>query len=391
MPAVRKAFHACGILFDAKPSSPILPIIDLPFPIPETTMSNAFAQRLQIDVPILLAPMAGEAAKAPLVAAVSNAGGLGVLGAGYLSPEKLLATIAEIRSLTSRPFGVNLFVMEPGARDPRGVDDMARAMARYHAELGIAAPALPSHLEENYLQQIDAVAQAKVPVFSFTFGVPSASAIDALKASGAFLMGTATTVDEAIDLEARGVDAVVAQGAEAGGHRGTYLNEDFNQAMVGTMALVPQVADAVHLPVVAAGGIADRRGVRAALALGASAVSVGTAFLTTIESGVSDAYKLALTGPGSRRTGVTRVFSGRPARGVRNRFMDEMRDFEAAAPVYPVTNALTREMRRAAGQQGRTEFLSLWAGQAAPLSRNWSVAQLMEELREGLGQATAPR
>lgn len=347
-------------------------------------MSNAFARRLQIDNPILLAPMAGEAAKAPLVAAVSNAGGLGVLGAGYLSPEKLLATIAEIRSLTSRPFGVNLFVMEPSVRDPRGAEEMARAMARYHAELGIEAPALPSHLEENTLQQIDAVLQAKVPVFSFTFGVPSASVIDALKGAGAFLMGTATTVDEAIDLEARGIDAVVAQGAEAGGHRGTYLNEDFNGAMIGTMALVPQVADAVHVPVVAAGGIADRRGVRAAFALGASAVSVGTAFLTTIESGVSDAYKLALTGPGSRKTGVTRVFSGRPARGVRNRFMEEMHEFESAAPMYPVTNALTRDLRRAAGQQGRAEFLSLWAGQAAPLSRNWSVAQLMEELREGL-------
>jgi nitronate monooxygenase len=352
-------------------------------------MSNAFAQRLQIDTPILLAPMAGEAAKAPLVAAVSNAGGLGVLGAGYLPPEKLLATIAEIRSLTSRPFGVNLFVMEPAERNTQGVDEMSRAMARYHAELGIATPGLPAHLEENFQQQLEAVLQARVPVFSFTFGVPSPAAIDALKASGAFLMGTATTVDEAIDLESRGVDAVVAQGAEAGGHRGTYLTGDFNQAMIGAMALVPQVADAVHLPVVAAGGIADRRGVRAALALGASAVSVGTAFLTTIESGVSDAYKLALTGPGSRKTGVTRVFSGRPARGVRNRFMDEMREFEATAPVYPVTNALTRDMRRAAGQQGRAELLSLWAGQAAPLTRNWSVAQLMEELREGLGQPLA--
>jgi nitronate monooxygenase len=350
-------------------------------------MPNALLQRLHIDYPILLAPMAGEAAKAPLVAAVSNAGGLGVLGAGYMSPDKLLATIAEIRTLTSRPFGVNLFVMEPAPRDRSGVEAMAHALAAYHTELGIAAPALPASLEENYHHQMDAVLSAGVPVFSFTFGVPTARQMDALKAAGTCVMGTATTVDEALALERRGVDVVVAQGAEAGGHRGTFLGDAFENAMIGTMALVPQVVDAVRVPVVAAGGIAERRGVRAARALGASAVSVGTAFLTTIESAVSDAYKLALTGPGGRVTGMTRVFSGRHARGVRNRFMDEMQAFEAGAPVYPVTNALTRDMRQAASRQGRAEFLSLWAGQAAPLARNWSVAQLMEELREGLSQA----
>lgn len=350
-------------------------------------MSGNIARQLQIDYPILLAPMAGEAARAPLVAAVSNAGGLGMLGAGYMSPDRLLATVAEIRALTSRPFGVNLFVMEPAERDRSGVEMMAEALARYHAELGIGAPALPASLEENYLQQMEAVLSAGVAAFSFTFGVPSAQQMDALKAAGACVMGTATTVDEALELERRGVDVVVAQGAEAGGHRGTFLGDAFDNAMIGTMALVPQVVDAVRLPVVAAGGIADRRGVRAARALGASAVSVGTAFLTTIESSVSDAYKLALTGPGSRVTGVTRVFSGRQARGVRNRFMDEMHAFEVGAPAYPVTNALTRDMRQAASRQGRAEFLSLWAGQAAPLARNWSVAQLMEELREGLGQA----
>jgi nitronate monooxygenase len=350
-------------------------------------MPNPLLQRLRIDYPILLAPMAGEAAKAPLVAAVSNAGGLGMLGAGYMSPEKLLATIAEIRALTSRPFGVNLFVTEPAERDRGGVEAMAAALARYHAELGIGAPALPASLEENYQQQMEAVLSAGVPAFSFTFGVPSAQQMEALKAAGTCVMGTATTVDEALELERRGADVVVAQGAEAGGHRGTFLGAAFENAMIGTMALVPQVVDAVRLPVVAAGGIADRRGVRAARALGASAVSVGTAFLTTIESAVSDAYKLALTGPASRVTGVTRVFSGRHARGVRNRYMDEMRAFEASAPVYPVTNALTRDMRQAASRQGRAEFLSLWAGQAAPLARNWSVAQLMEELREGCSQA----
>jgi len=350
-------------------------------------MPGTIAQRLHIDYPILLAPMAGEAARAPLVAAVSNAGGLGMLGAGYMSPDKLLATIAEIRTLTARPFGVNLFVMEPAPRERSGVDAMAQALAAYHAELGIGAPALPASLEENYHQQMDAVLSAGVPAFSFTFGVPTAQQMDALKAGGACVMGTATTVDEAVELERRGVDLVVAQGAEAGGHRGTFLGAAFEDAMIGTMALVPQVVDAVRLPVVAAGGIADRRGVRAARALGASAVSVGTAFLTTIESAVSDAYKLALTGSGGRVSGVTRVFSGRPARGVRNRYMDEMQAFEASAPAYPVTNALTRDMRQAASRQGRAEFLSLWAGQAAPLARNWSVAQLMEELREGLGQS----
>ena len=349
-------------------------------------MSASLAQQLHIDYPILMAPMAGEAARATLVAAVSNAGGLGVLGAGYMSPEKLLATVAEIRTLTSRPFGINLFVMEPGERDRSGVAAISDALARYHAELGIGAPALPASLEENYHRQMEAVLEAGVPVFSFTFGVPSGAQIAALKAAGACLMGTATTVDEAVELERCGIDVVVAQGAEAGGHRGTFLSDDFGRGMIGTMALVPQVADAVRVPVVAAGGIADRRGVRAAFALGASAVSVGTAFLTTVESAAPDAYKRALMGVGSRNTGVTRVFSGRPARGVRNRYMDEMAGFEASAPGYPVTNALTRDMRQAASRQGRAEFLSLWAGQAAPLTRNWGVKDLMAELREGLSQ-----
>ena len=202
-------------------------------------------------------------------------------------------------------------------------------------------------------------------------------------------MGTATTVGEAVELERAGVDAVVTQGSEGGGHRGTFSG-DFSAGLIGTMALVPQVVDAVRVPVVASGGIMDGRGIAAALALGASAVQLGTAFLTSKEAGIPEAYKQAITSAREDQTRLTRAFSGRPARGIINRFMTEMESSEEAAaeiPPFPVQNALTRPLRTAAGKQGRAEFLSLWAGQGLRLARRQSASELIVRLVEETGQA----
>lgn len=348
-------------------------------------MPQTLTERLGIALPITLAPMAGEASKAPFVAAVSNAGGLGVLGGGYLAPAALRAMIRDIRALTDKPFGVNLFIYDnPTSTDAAALAHYTTALAPWYAEAGLPAPAVPTRLGESQQEQMQVLLEENIAFFSFTFGCPDADMLARFREKGIFMAGTATTVHEARDLETRGVDAIVAQGAEAGGHRGTYLTDDFAQALTGNFALIPQIADAVSIPVIAAGGIADRRGVRAAFALGADAVSVGTAFLTTTESPVSAAYKQVLLSQPDTR--LTRVFSGRPARGIPNRFMDGMSKFESSTPPYPVAHVLTQPLRGHGRQNGKTEYQSLWSGQAAGLNRAWSVAELVQELAAGLSR-----
>ena len=220
--------------------------------------------------------------------------------------------------------------------------------------------------------------------FSFTFGLLPTSAVQAIKAKGTYLIGTATTVEEALQLEKSGVDAIIAQGSEAGGHRGTFAN-DFSSGMIGTMALVPQVVDAVRVPVIASGGIMDGRGIVAALALGAAAAQMGTAFLTCAESAASEAYKQALLNAREDQTRITRAFSGRPARGIVNRFMKEVEldhagDGTDAILPFDLQNPLTRPLRTAAAKQGRAEFLSLWAGQGVRMARRQTAAELVARL-----------
>ena len=257
----------------------------------------------------------------------------------------------------------------------------------YFAELGLPAPAAPEPVPDPFERNLPAVLASGAAVFSFTFGIPPAAAIAAVKARGMMLLGTATTVEEAVALEAAGVDAVVAQGGEAGGHRGTFATE-FAAGMVGTMALVPQVVDAVGVPVVASGGIMDGRGIAAALALGASAAQMGTAFLTCEEAGIPDAYKDAILAARDDETQLTRAFSGRPARGIVNRFMAEVDRAGRALP-FPLQNALTRPLRTAAARAGRAEFLSLWAGQGVRLARRQGAAALMARLAEETAAALA--
>jgi nitronate monooxygenase len=323
--------------------------------------------------------MAGANATPPaLVAAVGEAGGLGFIGAAYMAPDEIAATARAVRALTARPFGVNLFAPTP---PPPEVDPSVavRHLAAYHAELGLPAPAALAPPRLAFDDQLEAVLASEAAVFSFTFGLLPEDVLHAAKARGKFVMGTATTVDEAVALARSGVDAVVAQGSEAGAHRGTFA-APFDAAMVGTMALVPQVVDAVRVPVVASGGIMDGRGVAAALALGAGAVQMGTAFLTTEECGIAESYKDAVLAAREDGTRTTRAFSGRPARGIVNRFMRETEAADGAILPYPLQNALTRPMRTAAAQGNRAEFLSLWAGQGVRLARRLPAAELVRRL-----------
>jgi nitronate monooxygenase len=332
--------------------------------------------------------MAGGGDTPALVAAVSDAGGFGSIGATYLTPQQIVEISAAVRAKTNRPFGINLFVPDAPLPGPIDAQTAVSRVAPFFEELGLATPEAPSPPARDFDAQLDAVIEGGAALFSFTFGMLPAAARQKLKARGVIVAGTATTVDEAIQLERAGIDIVVAQGSEAGGHRGTFAGpvDDglFEAGMIGTLALVPQIVDAVRLPVVASGGIMDGRGIAAVLALGASAAQLGTAFLTCDEAGVSDAYKQAILEAHEDQTRITRAFSGRPARGIVNRFMTEVeapwwRDRLTILP-FPLQNALTRPLRTAAGKEGRAEFLSLWAGQGVRMARRQSAADLMTRL-----------
>lgn len=336
-------------------------------------------QGLGLLYPIIQAPMAGGATTPELVAAVSNSGGLGSLAAGYLSPEHILITIKAIRNLTDRAFAVNLFVPEKTLEIAGKIEYSNRVMQTYRSELGIADPPMVTQFAPPFEEQMAVVLEANVPVFSFTFGILAAEWMQKLKAAGIVVMGTATTVQEALALERARVDFVVGQGSEAGGHRGTFQGT-MEQSLIGTMALIPQMVDAVQVPVIAAGGIMDGRGVAAALTLGAEGVQMGTAFLTCPECGIHPMYKESILTSAEDATTLTCAFSGKMARGIKNRFIDEMRPYEEGLPDYPVQNALTRDIRQAAAQQNRTEFMSLWAGQGTRLSAPRPAGQLMEEV-----------
>jgi nitronate monooxygenase len=340
-------------------------------------------ERLGIEHPIVQAPMGGGASCPDLVAAVSEAGGLGSLACGYLAPGQIADAVAGVRRRTTRPFALNLFAPLPPASS-RGVEEMLAVLAPYHAALGIEPPRPPAQPAQSFGEQAEAVLAARPAAFSFTFGVPPADVLRRFRAAGIVLMGTATTVAEARALEDAGVDAVVAQGSEAGGHRGTFLHP-FEHGMVGTLALVPQVVDAVRVPVVAAGGIMDGRGIAAVLALGAAAASLGTAFVACPESGVVQAYKDAVRAAGDDATVVTRAFSGRPCRMVRNRFVEDVGGRDV--PDYPLQNALTQPLRRAAARAGNTDLLGLLAGQGSSLATTLPAAELVRRLADDAARA----
>jgi nitronate monooxygenase len=290
--------------------------------------------RLGLSSPVIQAPMAGGGDTPDLVAAVSEAGGMGCTGATYLTAEGLRDAVLRVRSRTNRPFCVNLFAPQPVPPRPVGAGAVIEAVAQAGSAVDAPDPVLPDSMEDPFVKNFPIALESGAKVFSFTFGLLPDDAVQALKKRGIFIMGTATTPGEAVALERSGVDAVVAQGAEAGGHRGTFA-KPFEASMIGTMSLVPQIADAVTVPVVASGGIMDGRGIAAALALGAQAVQMGTAFLTCDEAGPPDCYKDALMAAAADQTRVTRAFSGRPARGIVNRFMEKMEGPETVGGPLP--------------------------------------------------------
>lgn len=347
-------------------------------------LHTAFASTLGIKHPILQAPLAG-ADSAALAIAVSKAGGLGAIAGAYRTPAQIRDVAAEVRAATDAPFSLNLFAPQPARPEPDNMDAARARVAGYYLELG---EPVPGDLEEAGFQfegQLAAVLETGAKLVSFTFGIPPREAADAIKARGILLAGTATSVGEAKALAASGVDAIIAQGSEAGGHRGSFPDVQGGHA-IGTMALVPQIASAVDVPVIAAGGIMDGRGIAAAVALGASAAQLGTAFLACPEAGIADVYRQAILEADADDTRITRAFSGRAARGIVNRFM---REVDAAGDIlpFPLQNALTRSLRKAAGAADRPEFLSLWAGQGLGLARPCSAGELMEDLIAGTEEA----
>lgn len=340
-------------------------------------MTSALTQLLDIQHPIVLAPMAGEPSTPALAAAVSNAGGLGSLGAAYLTPAALERIIAETRALTACPFAVNLFAPFPEeAQAPRAFTGHA-ALDAIHTELGLPPQPSPTATKPAFEAQLAVVLATRPAALSFTFGQLSREHMSELRARKIVTIGTATTADEAALLEQGGVDIICAQGAEAGGHRGTFLGS-FEDALIGTMALVPQIVSRVRVPVLAAGGIMNGQGIAAALALGASGAQLGTAFLDCPEAGTSAAHRAALRSEAARRTVITRAFSGRPARGIRNRFTDLLAP-HGALP-FSLHQAMTRALRAEANKRGRVDLMQLWAGQGAPLIRSMPAAQLVDQL-----------
>ncbi|GAA0671022.1 nitronate monooxygenase family protein [Kitasatospora atroaurantiaca] len=337
-----------------------------------TRSAGRLSALLGLDHPVVQGPFGGGLSSVALAAAVSEAGGLGSYGAHHLAAEAIPGLVKELRAATGRSFAVNLWVPLPGEAELRpGQDELAGHLERLrpaYEELGLELPEPTAFTDRpDFDDQLDALLEAAPPAISFVMGIPPRRVFTEARRREIVLIGTATTVAEAEALEAAGFDVVVASGSDAGGHRGAFL-KPVHESLVGTFALVPQVADAVSVPVVAAGGIADGRGIAAALLLGAEAVQIGTAFLATEESGATEPHRQALLGPEARTTVLTRLFSGRHARGIPNRFVREYAEFEDQVPPYPVQNALMQPTRAAAAAQGRADHLNLWSGQAAPLA-----------------------
>jgi nitronate monooxygenase len=339
---------------------------------------------LGVELPIIQAPMAGVHGSA-LAVAVCNAGGLGSLPGAMLGPDALRAELAAIRAKTSRPYNVNFFCHAAPAPSAEREAAWRAMLSPYYTELGLDRSAVPAGPARSPFsgEAADVLAEFRPAVVSFHFGLPSADLLGRVRAWGAKVLSSATTVEEALWLESRGVDAIIAQGVEAGGHRGMFLSDDVT-TQVGTLALVPQIVDAVKVPVIAAGGIADAKGVAAALALGAAAVQVGTAYLLCLEATTSPVHRAALKSAAARHTAVTNVFTGRPARGIVNRVMRELGPMSAAAPAFPLAAAALAPLRAKAESLGSGDFSPLWSGQNASGCREVPAAQLTRELAAGL-------
>ncbi|HET6843757.1 MAG TPA: nitronate monooxygenase [Candidatus Angelobacter sp.] len=353
---------------------------------------NQFTEKLGIDYPVIQGPLGGLSSQ-KLTAAVSNFGGLGSFGAHGLAPEAIKDVVAEIRSLTSRPFAMNLWVSmeDEGARtsDENAFNRSLAPLAVHIAVLGAPRPEYKPHSRIRFEDQVRVLLDEKVPVFSFIYGIPPREILDECREKHIITIGTATTPDEAAALQEAGVDAIVASGFEAGGHRGSFLRTA-EDSLTGTLSLVPQIADIVDVPVIAAGGIADARGVIAALALGAEAVQMGTVFLACEESGASLPHRQALRGKRAGHTALTKGFTGRLARGIHNRLLEELNQVGTPILPYPLQRKLVRNLAIPAEAAGRSDLLPLWAGQSASLSTCTDVSVFLTSLVEEISEIAGP-
>jgi nitronate monooxygenase len=337
-------------------------------------------QLLGIEYPVVQAPMAGAQGSA-LAIAVSEAGGLGSLPAALLDLASLHQELAAMRARSNRPVNVNFFCHQPPAADLTRERRWRDALLPYYAEYGIDAEAIGAGAGRQPFsdEAADLIEEFRPAVVSFHFGLPSEDLLARVRAAGARIVSSATTVDEALWLEARGIDAIVAQGLEAGGHRGLFLSDDLG-TQLGTFALVPQIVRAVRVPVIAAGGIADASGVAAAMALGAAGVQVGTAYLLCPEATTSPVHRAALKSDAARLTALSNVFTGRPARGIVNRLVRELGPISAAASAFPLAASAVAPLRASAERLGRGDFSPLWAGQNVTGCREIPAAVLTREL-----------
>lgn len=329
--------------------------------------------------PILQAPMAG-ASSTQMAIAVSEAGGLGAIAAAMLTPETLRTELQLVQQATARPVNINFFVHKPPTPDADADARWRKRLAAYYHELGLPPDAgAGGPVRAPFDAALcEVILEYKPKVVSFHFGLPDEALVQRLRTAGVVVIGSATSAEEARWLEARGCDAVIAQGAEAGGHRGMFLNDDIAR-QAGTMALVPQVVDAVKVPVIAAGGIGDGRGIAAALALGASGVQIGTGFLLTPEAKTTPLHRAALKQAHDNSTTLTNVFTGRPARGIVNRYVREVGPMSPDAPVFPLAAGAAYPLRAASEPKGASDFMPLWSGQAPTLAREMPSAALVAE------------
>lgn len=350
------------------------------------------ASVLGVEYPIIQGPLGGLSTQR-LTATVSNFGGLGSFGAHGLSPSAIKDVIAEIRALTGKPFAINLWVsMEDVGARSSGKQEFERSLthiAKHIVDVGGALPEYKPYTASNFEDQARVLLDARVPVFSFIVGIPPTEILDECRTQGIVTVGTATTPAEAIALEEAGVDLIVASGFEAGGHRGSFLLSA-EESLTGTFSLTPQVVNAVSLPVVAAGGIADARGILAAFALGAEGVQIGTAFLASEDSGASPHHRNALLSGKARNTALTKGFTGRLARGIRNQLLDELNGSGVEILPYPLQRHLLRNLSIPAEKAAQPELMQLWAGQSASLSRETDAKVLLQTLVSEIADLAGP-
>lgn len=339
-------------------------------------------EMLGTELPIIQAPMAG-AGGTELAAAVAAAGGLGSLPGALVAPDNLRNQIGIFRQSTSAPVNVNFFCHAPPDPDPKRDAMWQKRLAPYYRELGLdPEPPAPASNRAPFDDAFCTIVEELRPeIVSFHFGLPENALLDRVAATGARILSSATTVEEARWLETRGCHAIIAQGCEAGGHRGMFRTDDV-ATQIGTLSLVPQVVDAVRVPVIAAGGIADGRGIAAAFMLGASAVQIGTAYLFTPEATIAEPHRRALAAGSDRETALTNVFTGRPARGIVNRIMREVGPIAPEAPQFPLAGGALAPLRSASEPEGSEDFMSLWSGQSAGLSRAMPAGDLTRNLAD---------